>query len=73
MKKRLKILSIICGYEHTSHMNYSDDIIVFQALDAMDVYAKQELLSFKRFISNTPLSELELYSDEEFIERYLNQ
>lgn len=30
-----------------------------------------ELLAFKRFISKTPLVELELYSDEEFTDLYL--
>lgn len=35
------------------------------------VSQRSELLAFKRFISKTPLAELELYSDEEFTDLYL--
>jgi hypothetical protein len=35
------------------------------------VSQRSELLAFKRFISKTPLAELELYSDEEFTDLYI--
>ena len=40
-------------------------------LDLVDVSQRSELLAFKRFISKTPLAELELYSDEEFTDLYI--
>ena len=36
-----------------------------------NVSQRSELLAFKRFISKTPLAELELYSDEEFTDLYI--
>lgn len=36
-----------------------------------DVSQRSELLAFKKFISKTPQTELEYYSDEEFTDLYL--
>jgi hypothetical protein len=42
-----------------------------EILRLFSVSQRSELLAFKRFISKTPLIELELYSDEEFTDLYL--
>lgn len=48
-----------------------DAPVMFSNRNILLVNLRSELLAFKQFISKTPLTELELYSDEEFTDLYI--
>lgn len=63
-----KILKII---EEGKKYGYSNEAVTGELLCLFGVSQRSELLAFMRFISKTPQTELELYSDEEFVDGYL--
>jgi len=66
MENRKKIEDILL-----SDYGCFDDFTIDKLCDLSIVSQRSELLAFMRFISKTPQSELELYSDEEFVDAYL--
>ena len=67
MKKRIReVLS-----KYRGNQGYTMKHAESELLNLFSVSQRSELLAFKQFISKTPLTELELYSDEEFTDLYI--
>lgn len=67
MKKQIReVLS-----KYRGNQGYTMEHAESELLNLFSVSQRSELLAFKQFISKTPLTELELYSDEEFTDLYI--
>lgn len=67
MKKQIReVLS-----KYRGNQGYTMEHAESELLNLFSVSQRIELLAFKQFISKTPLTELELYSDEEFTDLYI--